>query len=547
MSNEPEEIIPVIQNFKGYNGNKNLKRQGVVIEWTPYMLEEYAKCAADPIYFATNYMKIVHVDRGLIPFTMYGYQEDMVRSYNNNRYSIVLTARQSGKTTSATAFLLWYILFNEDKTVALLANKGDTAREILGRIQLAYEHLPKWLQQGVKEWNKGSFELENNSRIIASASNGDAIRGYSISLLFLDECAFIENFEEFFSSVFPTISSGASTKIIMVSTPNGLNHFYKFWEDAVHQRNDYNPIKVMWSDVPGRDEKWKESTLRAMSNNLEKFSQEHCCEFQGSSGTLISGWKLKELVHQGTLFDDGGLKIYENPIPDHAYAIVADVSRGKGLDHSAFSVIDITSMPYKQVCVYRNNLVLPREYAEIMFGTAKQYNKAVVLIEINDLGQQVADILYNDLEYDGVIFTENAGRAGKRITFSGKTSDIGIRTTKLTKATGCAILKILIESNQLIINDFDTIAELSRFSRKANSYMAENGFHDDLVMGLVIFGWLSDQQFFKELTNINTLSSLRDTEESQLIEMLPVGFLQTGHNDDVDEFLGEVVMTLDWR
>ncbi len=521
-----------IDNYKGYLGNINLKRSGVNIDWTPEMVQEYLKCAQDPIYFNKKYVKIINVDDGLVPFGMYGYQEDMMQSMHDNRYTIITTARQTGKSTTTVGFILWYVLFNSDKTVALLANKGETAREILGRVQLAYEHLPKWLQQGVVEWNKGSFELENNSRVLAAATSASAIRGYSINLLFIDEAAFIENWDEFFTSVFPTISSGKSTKIVLVSTPNGLNHFYKLWDGALTGENNYNPIKVMWNDVPGRDEAWMKDTLAAMGGDTEKFNQEHCCEFLGSSGTLIAGWKLKELVVGKPEHADLGLSLYNHPEQDRVYTIICDVSRGKGLDYSAFQVIDVTQMPYRQVCTYRNNLITPADFAEIAHRTAKSYNNATILVEINDIGQQVADTIYKEFEYEGVLFTEFAGRGGKRVTGGfGKGVDIGVRTTKAVKNTGCSLLKLLVEQNQLIVNDYHTIMELSTFSRKGISWEAESGNHDDLVMCLVLFAWLSDQQYFKELTNINTLMRLRDkTDDDIEADLLPFGLLDTGHD-----------------
>jgi hypothetical protein len=528
-----------LNKLKGYNGNLNLKKSNQNIEWTQDLVAEYVKCSQDPVYFIETYMKIINIDRGLVNFNLYPYQKDMIHSMADNRFSIIATARQAGKSTTTCGFILWYIIFHPDKTVALLANKGETAREILGRVQLAYEHLPRWLQQGVKEWNKGSFELENNSRVIAAATSASAIRGYSINLLFIDEAAFIDNWDEFFTSVYPTISSGQDSKIVLVSTPNGLNHFYAIWQNANENRNGYNPIKVMWNDVPGRDEKWKQDTLGSMNFDTEKFEQEYCVEFLGSSGTLIAGWKLKELVHLTPIWHKEGLSKYAEPEPNRIYTCICDVSRGKGLDYSAFSVIDVTEMPYKQVVVFRSNIMSPIEYAEIIHRVCRAYNKAAVLVEINDLGEQIGHMLHYDFEYDNVLFTEHAGRAGKRITSGfggGSKPDMGIRTTVTVKGTGCAILKLLIEQNQLIINDFHTIEELSTFSRKGKSYEAEEGKHDDLVMGLVLFAWLSDQQYFKEYTNINTLIKLRErTEEEIMNDLSPFGFVDDGRGDPIED------------
>ena len=528
-----------LSKLKGYNGNALLKKSNQNIEWTIEMFNEYVKCSNDVVYFTETYMKIINIDHGLVSFKLYDYQKEMLQSMAENRFNIIATARQAGKSTVTCAFVLWYIIFHAEKTVALLANKGETAREILGRIQLAYQHLPRWLQQGVKEWNKGSMELENNSRVLAAATSSDNIRGYSINLLFIDEAAFIENWDTFFTSVYPTISSGKESKIVLVSTPNGLNHFYSLWVNAREKRNGYVPIEVTYDKVPGRDAAWKEQTLASMNFDTAKFEQEYCVEFMGSSGTLIAGWKLKELVHQTPLTVKEGLSQYFAPIKGHSYAIVCDVSRGKGLDYSAFSVMDVTIMPYNQVCVYRNNMITPIDYADIIFRIAKSYNNAAVLVEINDIGEQVSHHLHYELEYDTVLFTENAGRAGKRISTGFGTGsgniDKGIRTTKPVKASGCAILKLLVEQNQLIINDFHTIEELSTFSRKNQSYEAEEGKHDDMVMPLVLFAWLSDQQYFKDYTDINTLMKLREKSDEDIMnDLSPFGFIDDGRDDDMD-------------
>ena len=519
---------------KGYNGNPLLKKARRKIEWTPEMVEEYIKCAQDPIYFAEKYIQIVHVDHGLIPIKLYDYQKEIVTKLTNNRRVTVVTSRQAGKTTTAAAIILHYILFNDHKTVALLANKGDAAREILDRIKLSYESLPGWLQQGVVEWNKGSIELENGCKVIAAATSSSAIRGKSISLLYIDEAAFVENWDEFFASVFPTISSGETTKILFTSTPNGLNHFYKTCMGAKEGTNGYQYVEVPWQKVPGRDEKWRQETLAAMDFDHEKFAQEFECAWLGSSGTLISGAVLKSLVVKAPLASKAGLAQYFLPEEEHKYVLVADVSRGKGLDYSAFQIIDVTKMPYNQVAVYRSNLVTPVDYAVEIHRIAKLYNDATILVEINDIGGQVADTLYFDYDSENLIYTENAGAKGKRISGGfNKSADRGVRTTKTVKSIGCSLLKLLVEQYQLIIHDHDTIQELSTFSKKNSSYEAEPGCHDDLVMCLVLFAWLSDQQYFKELTDIHTLMKLRDkTDEEIENDLVPFGFIDDGHPED---------------
>lgn len=514
-----------------FMGNANLKKSDQPMEWSPDRVQEYLKCSQDPTYFIETYVKVIHVDRGLVPLILYPYQREMIKSMHENRNSIFATARQAGKSTVVCGYMLWYILFNRDKTVALLANKGDTAREILGKIQTAYQHLPKWIQHGVKEWNKGSFVLENGSRILAGNTSADAIRGYSINFLFIDEAAHIDNWDVFFTSVYPTISSGKSTKIVLVSTPLGLNHFWKTWSLAQQGLNDFNPILVTWDKVPGRDEEWRKNTLGAMNNDLEKFDQEHNVEFLGSSGTLIAGWKLKELVAQIPIRINDGMYQYEIPILNRVYALVADVSRGRGMDYSAFHVIDITQMPYRQVAAFRSNMILATDYADVIHHVAKLYNEALVLVEINDIGEQICDLLYYDYEYTNIVQTENSGQAGKKISqgFSGRATDRGIRTTVRVKNTGCAMLKILIEQNQLILNNEHTIDELKTFSRKLKTYEAEPGCHDDLAMGLVLFAWMTDQAFFKDITDIHTLTKLRDKSDEQIMnEIMPFGFMDYG-------------------
>lgn len=356
---------------------------------------------------------------------------------------------------------------------------------------------------------------------------------HNCNFLYLDEVAFIEGYDEFFASVYPTISSGETTKLLMTSTPNGINHFYKTCKGAEEGTNGYKFVKVMWHDVPGRDEAWKKETMEALNHDEEMFQVEYCCQFLGSSGTLISGSKLKELAHTTPLAKSEGMSQYEKPQKDHSYAMIADVSRGKGLDYSAFSVIDITNMPYKQVCTFRDNFIGPVDYATILYNVAKMYNEAHLMVEINDIGGQVSDILYLDYGYENLVFTENAGRSGKRVSGGfGKNVDRGVRTTKSVKTVGCSVLKMLIEQNQLIIQDFNTIQELSRFSRKGNSYEAESGSHDDLVMGLVLFSWLSDQSYFRDLTDINTMSQLREKTDEQIEEnLLPFGFIDDGLGD----------------
>ena len=442
-------------------------------------------------------------------------------------------------TETFRIFLCHFILFNDYKSVGILANKADTANEILGKIQYSYQALPSWLQLSVLEFNKSSFVLENGSRIIAGSTSSDSIRGYTFQVIVIDEAAHIENWKEFYASVYPTIVAGKQTKLIMTSTPYGLNHFYEFWKGSEEGKNDFHRIFVPWNKVPGRNAKWKEDTLRGMNNDLEKFAQEMEGEFLGSSSTLIAGWRLKQLIgtHKEPVVqtDTLNLRMYIKPIKKvtdeqipHTYAILADVSRGKGLDFSAFSVIDITELPYKQVATFRDNQIAPADYADILYKTAKIYNDAYILVEINDIGEQVGYLLMVEHGYENVLCTESSGRSGKKISFGGKKADKGIRTTKIVKGLGCSILKLMVEQNKFEVNDEETISELTTFSKKKLSYEAEANKHDDIVMGLVLFGWLTDQQYFKEMTDINTSAILRERTATQIDnELLPFGFTQT--------------------
>jgi hypothetical protein len=529
-----QEVI--FDDFKSYLGNPLLKRPGVTVQWTPQLAMEYARCARDPIYFIETYMKIINVDEGLIPFKLRDYQKEITLSLHNNRNTIIATARQAGKSTIMTGYILWYILFNEHKVVALLANKGDTAQEIFSKVQLAYQHLPKWLQQGVIVWNKTALELENGCRAFSAATSSDAVRGYSINLLVLDEAAHIEDWESFSTSVLPTITSGKTSKIVMISTPKGLNHFYTTWHNARMKKNNYNPIEVPWQRVPGRDEAWRQATLADLNFDLDKFAQEFEVQFLGSSGTLIAGWKLKELVSQMPIYSKEGLRKYKDPVKKHIYAIAVDTSEGKGLDHSAFQVIDVTTMPFEQVCVFNSNVIPPPEYGQLVFQVAKTYNEAMILIEYESMGPEVADTLWSDLGYENVLMTESAGSRGKRISSkSGTSVDKGVKMTVTVKATGCSILKLLIEQNKLIINDEATIDELKTFSRHLKTFRAEEGKHDDMVMALVVFAWLSNQDYFKDLTDVNTMAKLRERTEEQIdIELTPFGFFDNGIEEVYD-------------
>jgi len=661
-----------------YLGNPNLKKVNTPQEFTKKEILEYQKCAKDPIYFMTKYIRIVSLDDGLVPFKMYDFQKHIVRTIHDNRFTICKLPRQSGKSTTTVSYLLHYALFNPNSNIAILANKSSTARDILGRVQLAYENLPKWMQQGVINWNKGNIELENKSVIVAAATSSSAIRGGSYNIIFLDEFAFVPAniAEQFFSAVYPTISAGTQTKMIIVSTPYGMNQFYKLWTDAENKRNDYVPIEVHWSEVPGRDEAWKEATIR--NTSAEQFQQEfecvdgntivetedgkikiedlykkllkkrvgqmfrtntdnikilstsgfsnfngiqkvkrnlyqhiifddkseiktsinhpfgkdkilarnvkvgdylsskkvlynelvnekiflydpinvekenlyitngvvsHNCEFLGSVNTLINPSKIKTLAYMNPIQSNAGLDVYEDPKKGNTYVCTVDVARGVSKDYSAFIILDVTQMPFRIVAKFRNNEIRPLLFPHTIDQVCKAFNHAHVLVETNDLGQQIAEALQFELEYDNLLMTTQRGRAGQILGagFSGRGSGFGVKMTKQIKKIGCANIKTLIESDKVIIQDFNIIEEMSTFIEKVKVRQADDGANDDLMMCLVIFGWLSNQPFFKEMTDTNARQMLYE-EQQHLIEqdMAPFGFVDDGTPDheksEVDEY-----------
>ena len=531
-----------MNDIQHYLGNPLLKKANAPIEWTKEQILEYQKCMEDPIYFIKNYIKIVSLDEGLVPFEMYDFQEDIVNTIHNDRFTICKLPRQSGKSTTLVSYVLHYVLFNANMNVAILANKAATARDILGRLQLAYENLPKWLQQGVVSWNKGSVDLENGSRVVASSTSSSAVRGGSYNMLFLDEFAFVPQnvAEDFFSSVYPTISSGKSTKVVIVSTPNGMNMFYKLWTDAENKRNSYNIVDVHWSQVPGRDEKWKIETIANTSE--EQFQREFECEFLGSANTLIHPAKIKTMAFKDPVKSNAGLDVYVKPQKDHQYSIVCDVARGTQNDYSAFIVFDITSVPYKIVAKYRNNEIKPLLYPNIIYDVANAYNMAYVLIEVNDIGEQVASAMQFDLEYENLIMASMRGRAGQVLGggFSGGKAQLGVRTTKAVKKLGCSNLKQIIETDKLIIQDYDLINEFSTFILKGQTFEAEDGHSDDLAMCCVLFAWMVQQTYFKELTDDDIRARMFAEQQNQLEQdMAPFGFIVDGVNDYGETIIDE--------
>jgi len=522
LQEEDFDFVEIEHN--GVNGNPLLKPVGMQLEWQPWQVEEYIKCKEDPIYFCEKYVKIVSLNEGIINFKMFDFQKRFVRTAKQNRFTIVRCGRQMGKTTTATGLLLHEGLFaNNPSYIAILANKMDTAQEILDRIQMAYENLPFWLQQGVLSWNKRSFVLENGAKFICAPTSSSAIRGKSISVLYLDEFAHIPPHIQlkFFTATYPVISSGTSTKIIITSTPNGMELYYKLWTDAVKGKNSYKAVDVHWSEYPGRDEKWKEETIN--NTSAEQFRQEYEVEFLGSSNTLLSPECLQRLTYIDPISTHGATKIYANPDPDRRYIITADVARGVGGDYSAFLVIDVTEFPYTIAAVYKDNTVEPQLFPHFINQAHLSYNACPILVETNDIGQQIAESLITDFENEGVLRVTQTGRKGQVLGGGyNKQSRVGVKTTQATKKIGCLNMKALVENNKLLVTDFDLLSELTTFVGKGTSYEAEYGKHDDLVMCLVLFAWMTNQNYFRDLLETDVRKSMMEEKEKMLEDdMLP--------------------------
>jgi len=518
----------------GYNGNPLVKRDGVEQSFTQQELSEYIRCMNDPAYFARTYVKVINLDRGLVPFDLYPYQEKMFDHFNNSRFSIVLACRQSGKSISSVVYLLWYAIFKPEQTIAVLANKGSTAQEMISRITLALENLPFFLQPGCKTLNKKSIEFSNNSRIVSSATSGSSIRGMSVNLLFLDEFAFVDNDAKFYTSTYPVVTSGKTTRVIITSTANGLgNVFHKIWEGAVQGTNDYKPFRVDWWDVPGRDAAWKAQTV-ANTSELQ-FDQEFGNNFHGTGNTLINANTLLRMKAKQPIYSMNGVNVYETPVkayndedtkesfPDHNYMMFVDVAKGRGQDYSTFNIIDITTRPFRQVVTYRDNMVSPLLFPDVIHKYAKIYNNALVVIENNDQGSVVCNGLYYDLEYENVFATSSV-----------KSDGIGVFMDKKVKRIGCSNMKDLVEQNKLEIVDAETIVEASVFVAKGQSYEATDGMHDDLIMNLVLFGWFAATPMFNEAMD-SSMRSLIYAQQAKQIEdeVLPFGFISDGREEEV--------------
>ena len=534
---QPEQV--------SYHGNPNLKPLAYQHDFTEDEIKEYIKCKEDPIYFIENYVKIITLDEGLQPFKLYDCQKRKVECIMNNRRVVLMEGRQQGKTVTSAACILHYTIFEEDKTVAIMANKSSAAREVLNRYQIMYENLPIWMQQGVKVWNKGDVELENNSKVLTAATTAAAIRGKSVNWLYIDEAAIIPNniADEFFTSVYPTISAGETTKILLTSTPLGYNHFWKFWNESVEGVNGFENMFIPYYEIPGRDEKWLEQQKQLLGD--VKFNQEVMCEFLGSTNTLINAQTIARLSTKDPLYSKSNLDIYEEPQEGHYYAITVDTARGIGGDYSAFIVADITKMPYKVVAKYRDNKVAPMLYPDIIGKVGKDYNDAFILVEVNDIGQQVAEILHQEVEYENILSTVTEQARQYVSPGFGKATKHGVTTSKQVKRQGCFTFKSLIEEQKLLVFDEHIIHEISTFTEKGNTYQADEGYHDDLVMCLVLFGWLTSQNFFKDMTDVNTREGLYKQQMGDIESNLTPFIRVTGNEEEVEVLGGDVWLTHD--
>ena len=531
-----------------YHGNPNLKSIGYQHNFTKEELEEFVKCQDDPIYFIENYCKIVTLDAGLQPFSLYECQKRKVDFIMNNQKTILMEGRQQGKTVVAAACILHYTIFNDDKNVAIMANKTAAAREVLNRYQIMYENLPIWMQQGVKTWNKGDVDLENGSRVFTSATTASGIRGKSVNWLYIDEAAIIPNniADEFFASVYPTISAGETTKILLTSTPLGYNHFWKFWNESEKGTNGFENMFIHYTEIPGRNEDWAEEQLKLLGE--VKFNQEVLCEFLGSTNTLISGKALSIMSSKDPIYRKDGLDIYEEPQENKYYVITVDTSRGIGGDFSAFVVIDITEMPFKVVGKYRDNKVSPLLFPDYISKVASDFNNAYVLIENNDIGQQVVDVLHQELEYENIFSTVQEKNKQYVSPGFGKQTTLGVRTSKAVKRQGCLALKSLVEETKFLIWDADCISELSTFVERSGTFASDERYHDDLAMCMVLFAWLSTQMFFKDLTDVNIREGLYNSQTRMIQnDLTPFGFIEDGSEPEAEVIDGDYWMWADER
>lgn len=519
-------------NYQFYNGNKKLKQIGQEIAWTPETIEEYRKCKEDVLYFAKNYFKIATLDHGLVLFDPYPFQEEILKMCYDERFIIGKVGRQMGKSTVFSCWILHYVLFNENVSVGVLSNKMKSAKDFMKRIQQGFEELPMWLQQGVKAWNKMDIELENGSRVSCEATTENSGRGGSYNVILLDEFAFVKPSvaEDFMASIYPTISSSTEgkSKLFIISTPKGMNHYYDIWNAAVKKQNNFIPLDVSYKDVPGRDEKWAEDQLKVLGK--VRFEQEVNCSFIGSSHTLIDGDCLKHLSKEDPIAIKPNLLIYHHPVPGNRYMITVDPAEGNQGDYTVMTIFDISKLPYKIAGIWRSNTISTLQVPMILYSIAKHYNEAWIFGEIN-FGVDIINSMIYDFEYENIlkISDTKGSHFGRQVlAHPGEYSKkVGVKMSAGVKRLGCATLKNIIENRHIEIVDETLINELRRFVNVKNSYQAETG-HDDIVMSLVLFAWATTQAAFKEFTKTDVERKI-DQEHlaKNADEIIPFGYISS--------------------
>lgn len=506
-----------------YNGKPTLRGEGESYEFTQERLEEYFRCAEDILYFASEYFYIVSIDKGKHKIQLFEYQKKALKIFTSTEYDgkpnvIVLMPRQMGKTTMSTVFLLHFMLFNKDKTIAILANKETAAIEVLRRIKEAYQMLPLWMQQGVRKWNEKSLELENGMRLIAATTSSDSISGETVSLLYLDEFAKVKPHvaEEFITATLPVVSSGKTSKVIIVSTPLGMNHFHSYWVNANRTdqfANNFYPVKVNWWDHPERDDEWKTKVLMSMNNDMNKFNQEYGCRFLGSSSTLIDPDVLERTVPDMPIDNkwSGALKIYEHPQPNAFYVLGIDTGKGTGRDYSVCQVLKIEhEKSIKQVAVYRNDTISPHDYAQVCIGISRYYNNAQMMVENNGIGESLCSTMWYEYECEDIINLDSKG--------------LGVNSNVKTKLQANLLLKRYVDEQYLKIVDKDTLEELSKYVEvRPNVFQGETkGTHDDCVTSL-LWGlyFISTDYFDANNVDVKTLDEQYDLSNSGPIMFMP--------------------------
>lgn len=472
-----------------YLGNKNLPTESAEFEWSPKMINDLKRSRKNILYFAEHFFYIVNLDRGKDKISLYNYQKRILRALRDNRFNIVLSSRQSGKTTLMTIYALWMCCFYEDQRILIVANKELTAINIFKRVRMAYEMLPNWLKPGVKEYGKTSMTLANGSSIGISTTSSDAGRGDSCNVLILDELAFIDNHlvENFWKSVYPIISSSKKSKIFIASTPNGTeNLFYNLYSNAIKGDNNWHPERVDWHEVPGRDDQWKHDTIRSLGSK-DAFDQEFGNKFIQTGESVVDEELEKkfniDICEPKYVYEEGSYRIWSEPVPGNLYVAGVDISEGVGEAASVVQVLDITDLTdITQVAVYHNNSISPYNFTSKLLEILKHWGSPPALIERNNCGAQVVDMLKNQFVYENIV---NYAPHIKNKTYD----RVGVIAHTNTKYKGVTNMRYWInELKAVTIQDKETVFEIKNFVRYPNgTWSARKGEnnHDDRVMSLI--------------------------------------------------------------